>query len=648
MFSALGLFKNVECPRRYECSLPRCIFLHAVAREASEANLSITPPQEYDPFSAGEVHSPPAKRRRLDSPALRQDVELLVSAAATRNEVDRPRTSSDRNHSTVPDGKSCAQGSIKARFEPLQARPTSTTRQTPASVTRTVSPPPMKDDKTTIQKVEKKRPSKNESLTPRNVPKAPAVLKTRFALLQKLHEQMKIQNSRLAALKDRRAVLTLSDQELVTFSLDEEEAATKLGENIYKNALAQKVLRIKKMSTDEWVKTVEEWTGAASPEVSQANEKQVHETTISTGLATFDEQIAILKHLRTPLEGLEQFGYVTTKPTEKEIAMTKAAVAATGGFETCDRCSTRFQVFLGRDEHGRLTSNGKCRYHWAKPSRAGVSKATRVVGQSEAVYPCCNKSQGSEGCSEAPTHVFTVKDPKRLASILQFEHTPNKTDVQRRRPVSFDCEMGYTTLGMEVIRLTAVAWPTNELLLDILVRPYGEILDLNTRFSGVTPQDFANAPSYNTAMVDGDLASTDGKGHVLRKVDSPAAARELLFEYLSDETPLIGHSIENDLNVCRIIHPFVIDTVLLYPHPRGLPIRYGLRMLSQKYLSRSIQAAGEAGHDSKEDAVATGDLVTMKVAEKWGNMRRQGWSFVNGMLTAPDEVDAGGHVKDGI
>ncbi|KAL6241028.1 RNA exonuclease 3 [Rhinocladiella similis] len=644
MFSALGLFKSIECPRRYDCSLPSCVFLHTITRAAAEAHSAIIPPQEYDPFSAGDVQSPPAKRRRLDSPGLLQDVKQPAKVGATQNEVDRSRTFNDAKQSTVRDDKSYAKYSIKPRTEALQARSTSTIRQTPASVTRTVSPPPTKDDKTTVQKVPKQRRSKVESLTPRHVPNAPAVLKTRLALLQKLHEQMKMQNSKLAALKDRREPLGLSEQELVTFALDEEEAATKLGENIYKNALAQKVLRIKKMTTDEWVRIVGEWAGADSQKVSQVKVTNGPGTTVSTGLATLDEQIAILKHLHTPLEGLEQFGYVTSKPTEKEIAMAKAATDATGGFETCDRCSTRFQVFLGRDQHGRLTSNGKCRYHWAKPFRSGGSKTTRVIGQSEAVYPCCNKSQGSEGCSEAPTHVFNVKDPKRLASILQFEHTPIKSDVQRRRPVSFDCEMGYTTLGMEVIRLTAVVWPTHELLLDILVRPYGEILDLNTRFSGVTAHDFATAASYDTASVDGVIGSTEEKAHVLRKVDSPAAARELLFEHLSQETPLIGHSIENDLNVCRIIHPFVIDTVLLYPHPRGLPIRYGLRILSQKYLSRSIQTAGEAGHDSKEDAIATGDLVANKVTEKWGNMRRQGWRFVDGMLTAPDETDMEGQV----
>ncbi len=638
MFSALGLFKGIACPRQYECSLPTCIFSHEATTSPPNVHDQVGSAQEYDPFSAGEILSPPPKRRRLEIPETGKDIEQTVNPAATRRDVDVPRLSDRRPTSPTPIAISTVRNDGLSR-KALHGGVRPVTKPTPASVARTVSPPPTRDGKATTAS-DGRRPTKAESLTPRNVARAPAVLKTRLAILQKLHEQMQAQNAKLAAMKDPRKTLVLKEQELITFALDEEEAATKLGENIYKNALAQKVLRIKKMTTDEWVKAVSHWTGTKSNNVSQGKERNTVPDEISTGLATLNEQIAVLKHLRTPIEGLEAFGYVTSKPTDKDIASAKAGIAAAAGYESCDRCGTRFQVFPGRDQHGRLTSHGKCRYHWAKPYLAGGSKATRILGQSEAIYPCCNKSQGSEGCSEAATHVFYVKDPKRLASILQFEHTPPKADVLRRQPVSFDCEMGYTTLGIEVIRVTAVTWPENRLLLDVLVRPYGEILDLNTRFSGVTPEAFANAPPHQPTSAKDVIASAEGDALALRKVGSPAAARDLLFEHLSPDTPLIGHAIENDLNVCRLIHPFIVDTVLLYPHPRGLPIRYGLRMLSQKYLSKSIQAAGEAGHDSKEDAVATGELVVKKVAEKWGNMRRQGWAFVDGLLTAPDEIES--------
>ncbi|KAI1626053.1 RNA exonuclease Rex3 [Exophiala viscosa] len=626
MFSALGLFKGIPCPKQYECSLPSCIFLHDSPITSVDVQDAAVPAKEYDPFSAGEVHSPPPKRRRLASPARPKGVENAVKSAAHDSQLpDQPHP--PKPAPTIPVVKS-GHASTAVTLPTVR----STSRTAPASIARTVSPPRSRDS---IQLGARNatKPTKTETLTPRNVSKAPAMLKTRLAVLQKLHEQMQVQNLKLASVDDQRKALMLDNQELIKYALDEEEAATKLGENIYKNAMAQKVLRIKKMTTEEWVATVSIWTGTARQIVAEQIGTNAAAELVSTGLGTLDEQIAVLKHLRTPLEGLEQFNYVTSKPSDKEIASAKAGLAAASGWETCDRCGTRFQVFPGRDEHGKLTSHGKCRYHWAKPYRAIGAKTDRILGQSEATYRCCNKSAGSEGCSEAPTHVFYVKDPKRLASILQWDHTPAKNDIRRRQPVSFDCEMGYTTFGMEVIRLTAVSWPDDKLLLDYLVRPYGEILDLNTRFSGVTQEAFANAPFYQLGS--GPDAALETLH--LHKVESPAAARELLFQHLSPDTPLIGHAIENDLNVCRIIHPFVVDTVLLYPHPRGLPIRYGLKMLSQKYLLRTIQSAGEEGHDSKEDAVATGDLVSKKVAEKWNAMRREGWTFVEGMLTAPHE-----------
>lgn len=638
MFSALGLFKNTSCPRQHDCSLPSCIFSHSPPALPPGAGDALQTAKEYDPSSAGDYSPPPAKRRRLASPQLRKG-----------KEDDGPKSLSSSENQNLPHGRSTGEikvASAKNATGPTQS-PLSTARTpartpakvTPASVTRAVSPPPLKEKKA-LAAQGLKNPPKAESLTPRTVARAPAVFKTRLAVLQGLHGQMHLQNQGLATMNDERKALVLSRQEIITFALDEEEAATKLGENIYHNTMSQKVLRIKKMTTEEWLKAVGDWTGATNP--NRPSRKPLGDTPQEhlTGLSSLTEQVAVLKKLQTPLDGLEEFGYVTSKPTDQEIASAKAGVAAAGGFETCDRCGTRFQVFPGRDGDGRLTSNGKCHYHWGKPNRTSRPRTDRILGQSEAIYPCCNKPEGSEGCSEAASHVFGVKDPKRLASIFQFEHTPANPDVRGGRPLTFDCEMGYTTLGMEVIRVTAVSWPEGKPVVDVLVRPYGEILDLNTRFSGVTKEAYANAPSYESDLGDQSaFGATPEEALPLRKVESPAAARQLLFAHMTPDTPLIGHAIDNDLNVCRIIHPCVVDTILLYAHPRGLPFRYGLKMLSQKYLSRSIQTGGEAGHDSKEDAIATGDLVTRKIAEKWSIMQHEGWKFAGGVLTAPEGME---------
>jgi hypothetical protein len=73
----------------------------------------------------------------------------------------------------------------------------------------------------------------------------------------------------------------------------------------------------------------------------------------------------------------------------------------------------------------------------------------------------------------------------------------------------------------------------------------------------------------------------------------------------------------------------LIDTALLFPHNAGLPYRNALRTLVSLHLGRAIQVVGSAveGHDSKEDAIAAGDLVRFAIGKEWERMRRGGWSL---------------------
>ena len=94
-----------------------------------------------------------------------------------------------------------------------------------------------------------------------------------------------------------------------------------------------------------------------------------------------------------------------------------------------------------------------------------------------------------------------------------------------------------------------------------------------------------------------------------------------LLTLLTPRTIIIGHSLESDLTALKITHPFVIDTAILYPHPRGPPLKSSLKYLSQKYLNREIQKNhGTVGHDSIEDATACLDLVKQKCEKglNWG------------------------------
>ena len=104
---------------------------------------------------------------------------------------------------------------------------------------------------------------------------------------------------------------------------------------------------------------------------------------------------------------------------------------------------------------------------------------------------------------------------------------------------------------------------------------------------------------------------------------SLADIQKRLLDILTENTILVGHSLNSDLEALRLTHPFIVDTSILYPHPRGPPLKSSLKWLAQKYLGREIQKGhGSLGHDSIEDSRACLDLVKKKCEKglEWGSV----------------------------
>ena len=165
-----------------------------------------------------------------------------------------------------------------------------------------------------------------------------------------------------------------------------------------------------------------------------------------------------------------------------------------------------------------------------------------------------------------------------------------------RHIISVDCEMCKADNDQLVLtRISLLNWD-GTVAMDKLVKPDVPIKDYLTQWSGITPAMLENV---TTTLSD--------------------VQKELL-ELITPRTILVGHSLNSDLNAMKLTHPFIIDTGILFPHPRGPPYKQSLKWLAQKYLHREVQK-GSSGHDSVEDSKTCLDLVKQKCEKgpKWGS-----------------------------
>ncbi|XP_046679951.1 RNA exonuclease 1 homolog isoform X1 [Homalodisca vitripennis] len=265
-------------------------------------------------------------------------------------------------------------------------------------------------------------------------------------------------------------------------------------------------------------------------------------------------------------------GRVSRLPTETRAEARK-----------CVRCMKEFFV----TNNGEYLSEEQCVYHWGRihPNKEHPTH-----------YVCCQGKPHSRGCTLGRLHVWSGISVGMNGPLEGFVRTrPRKNPPADELPgiYGLDCEMCYTTTGLELARVTVVA-RDGKLVYDSIVRPESEVIDYNTRFSGVSAKDYSNGRCSKS----------------LREVQSD------LMGFIKADTILIGHGLENDLRALKMIHNTCVDTSVIFPHHYGLPYRRSLKSLAIYLLNRSIQTS-PAGHDSSEDARTCIGLMLYRIQKDY-------------------------------
>ncbi|KAM3418656.1 hypothetical protein BST61_g4633 [Cercospora zeina] len=229
-----------------------------------------------------------------------------------------------------------------------------------------------------------------------------------------------------------------------------------------------------------------------------------------------------------------------------------------------------------------------------------IMHPAHFAGTLEAAEESARRTTAKTGLDDG--WVDTLNIPDLIAGVPSEDAIQQGSVTAGREVLAMDCEMcitspkGATPQVFSLTRVSLVDWD-GQVVLDELVKPAQPITDYLTAYSGITPAMMENV---TTPLSD---------------------VQQRLLSILTPQTILIGHSLNSDLNALQITHPYIVDTTLIFPHPRGPPLKSSLKWLAQKYLSREIQKGhGSTGHSSIEDARACLDLVKQKCerGKAWG------------------------------
>jgi RNA exonuclease 4 len=189
---------------------------------------------------------------------------------------------------------------------------------------------------------------------------------------------------------------------------------------------------------------------------------------------------------------------------------------------------------------------------------------------------------------------YCLSEEQRKIFGLPFEYPPAE---EPENLLGLDCEMvrGLTDDLRFLARISLVS-QSGEVIFDSWVKPTRPVGNYKTHITGATRE-----------ILDGGIP-----------FDSLPPPQALGIN--PSRTILCGHGLVNDFSFLPLswrAWPYLIDTVILCPHPSGPPAFRALKDLASEILERPLRSEGEV-HSSVKDAKATVDIVAKRVSQGFG------------------------------
>ncbi|CRK93430.1 CLUMA_CG006966, isoform A [Clunio marinus] len=153
-----------------------------------------------------------------------------------------------------------------------------------------------------------------------------------------------------------------------------------------------------------------------------------------------------------------------------------------------------------------------------------------------------------------------------------------------------DCEMCRTDRGQNELTRVSIVNENYKSIYETLVRPENKIVDYLTQWSGIT-KEMMKAATKTLSEV-----------------------QEEVCDLLPPDAILVGQSLNCDLNAMRLMHPYVIDTSVIFNVTGDRNRKTKLKELAKCFLGEKIQTGFE-GHDSIEDSKTSLRLTKLKLSK---------------------------------